>query len=53
MFISFTTVTYDTCFSRIPLSAGLFNRDVYLEGLKRRATTLNSIKDNATICSVQ
>ncbi|CAH1114292.1 unnamed protein product [Psylliodes chrysocephalus] len=37
----------------IPLSAGLFNREVYLEGLRRRATTLNSIKDNASICSLQ
>ncbi|CAG9858307.1 unnamed protein product [Phyllotreta striolata] len=37
----------------IPLAAGLFNRDVYLEGLRRRATALGSIKDNTSVCSVQ
>uniref|UniRef100_A0A6P7FV60 phosphoinositide 5-phosphatase n=1 Tax=Diabrotica virgifera virgifera TaxID=50390 RepID=A0A6P7FV60_DIAVI len=37
----------------IPLAAGLFNREVYLEGLKRRATTLNSTKANTLICSIQ
>lgn len=37
----------------IPLAAGLFNREVYLEGLKRRATTLNSIKANTSVCSIQ
>ncbi|XP_018576609.1 inositol polyphosphate 5-phosphatase E isoform X2 [Anoplophora glabripennis] len=37
----------------IPVAAGLFNRDVYLEGLKRRAATLNSAKGATTVCSLQ
>ncbi|KAJ8923183.1 hypothetical protein NQ315_001737 [Exocentrus adspersus] len=37
----------------IPVAAGLFNRDVYLEGLKRRAATLNSAEDATTVCSIQ
>ena len=41
----------------IPLSGGLFNRDVYLEGLKRRAEALQPLggaegKSN-NICNVQ
>ncbi|CAH1967933.1 unnamed protein product [Acanthoscelides obtectus] len=37
----------------IPLAAGLFNRDVYLEGLKRRAATMCNAKGASTVCSVQ
>ncbi|VEN40077.1 unnamed protein product [Callosobruchus maculatus] len=37
----------------IPLAAGLFNRDVYLEGLKRRAATMSNAKGASTVCSVQ
>ncbi|XP_019872159.1 inositol polyphosphate 5-phosphatase E isoform X2 [Aethina tumida] len=37
----------------IPLAAGMFNREVYLEGLKRRATTLNSHKGGTAVCSLQ
>nr|XP_023027137.1 72 kDa inositol polyphosphate 5-phosphatase [Leptinotarsa decemlineata] len=37
----------------IPLAAGLFNREVYLEGLKRRAATLNNAKGESTVCSLQ
>ncbi|KAJ3644472.1 hypothetical protein Zmor_022199 [Zophobas morio] len=36
----------------IPLQAGLFHRDVYLEGLKRRAT-LNDSKTGTAVCSIQ
>ncbi|CAG9773893.1 unnamed protein product [Ceutorhynchus assimilis] len=37
----------------IPLAAGMFNRDVYLEGLKRRAETLSKSKGASTACSLQ
>lgn len=37
----------------IPLAAGLFNREVYIEGLARRATFLNEHKGNTTVCSIQ
>ncbi|KAF7271731.1 hypothetical protein GWI33_015440 [Rhynchophorus ferrugineus] len=37
----------------IPLAAGLFNRDVYIEGLKRRAETLSKRKGTSTVCSLQ
>ncbi|XP_044253459.1 inositol polyphosphate 5-phosphatase E isoform X2 [Tribolium madens] len=36
----------------IPLAAGLFHRDVYLEGLKRRAT-LNDSKGATAVCCIQ
>ncbi|XP_060522155.1 inositol polyphosphate 5-phosphatase E [Cylas formicarius] len=36
----------------IPLAAGLFNREVYLEGLKRRAETLSKSK-GTTVCVIQ
>jgi hypothetical protein len=36
----------------IPLAAGLFHRDVYLEGLKRRAT-MNDSKGATAVCSLQ
>lgn len=38
---------------RVPLAAGLFNRDVYLEGLKRRASTLHDSKSASAVCSLQ
>lgn len=37
----------------IPLAAGLFNREVYLEGIKRRAATVDKRKGTSTICSIQ
>ncbi|KAJ4444390.1 hypothetical protein ANN_06182 [Periplaneta americana] len=37
----------------IPLAAGLFNREVYLEGIKRRAAAMDKRKGTSTICSLQ
>lgn len=37
----------------IPLAAGLFNREVYLEGIKRRAAAVDKRKGTSTICSIQ
>ncbi|CAH1115965.1 unnamed protein product [Phaedon cochleariae] len=37
----------------IPLAAGLFNREVYLEGLKRRAATMNKAKGDTANCVLQ
>ena len=38
----------------VPLSGGLFNRDIYLEGLKRRSEALKPLsKGRLNICSVQ
>ncbi|KAL3272808.1 hypothetical protein HHI36_014268 [Cryptolaemus montrouzieri] len=37
----------------IPLAAGLFNREVYIEGLSRRATFLKEHKGATTVCSIQ
>lgn len=37
----------------MPLAAGLFNRDVYLEGIKRRAATLGDSKEANMACSIQ
>ena len=40
-------------FSRIPLAAGLFNRDVYLEAIKRRAAAMDQREGSSTVCSIQ
>ncbi|CAH0383897.1 unnamed protein product [Bemisia tabaci] len=37
----------------IPLAAGLFNRDVYLEAVKRRATAISKCDGSSTVCSIQ
>ncbi|XP_071443267.1 inositol polyphosphate 5-phosphatase E [Hetaerina americana] len=37
----------------IPLAAGLFNRDVYLEGIKRRAAAIHSRQGYSTVCNIQ
>ncbi|PSN30511.1 hypothetical protein C0J52_17662 [Blattella germanica] len=37
----------------IPLAAGLFNREVYLEGIKRRAAAMDKRKGTSTICTIQ
>lgn len=37
----------------IPLSAGLFNREVYLEGLHRRATMFGDVRNGSAVCSIQ
>uniref|UniRef100_A0A1B6E485 phosphoinositide 5-phosphatase n=3 Tax=Clastoptera arizonana TaxID=38151 RepID=A0A1B6E485_9HEMI len=37
----------------IPLAAGMFNRDVYVEAIKRRAAALGLRGDNSTVCSLQ
>ncbi|XP_073996808.1 inositol-3-phosphate synthase [Rhodnius prolixus] len=37
----------------IPLNAGLFNREVYLEAIKRRATAMDQHGSASTICSIQ
>lgn len=39
------------CSYRIPLAAGLFNREIYLEGIKRRLN--NSYTDASAVCSIQ
>lgn len=36
----------------IPLAAGLFNREVYLDGLKRRASTRKG-SDDSSVCVIQ
>ncbi|BET01841.1 IPPc [Nesidiocoris tenuis] len=36
----------------IPLNAGSFNRDVYLEAIKRRASAMDS-QDTSAVCSLQ
>lgn len=38
-------------FLRIPLAAGLFNREVYLEGMRRRLN--NSDMSSSAVCSIQ
>lgn len=38
-------------FYSIPLAAGLFNREVYLEGMRRRLN--NSVPGSSTVCSIQ
>ncbi|KAF4532406.1 hypothetical protein B566_EDAN003858 [Ephemera danica] len=37
----------------IPLAAGQFNRDVYLEGMKRRANAMDRRQGLSTVCSLQ
>jgi len=37
----------------IPLNAGLFNREVYLEAIKRRAAAMDQRDGASTVCSVQ
>jgi phosphatidylinositol-bisphosphatase len=38
----------------VPLSGGLFNRDIYLEGLKRRSEALKPLsKGRLNICAIQ
>lgn len=37
--------------NRIPLAAGLFNREVYLEGMKRRLKNKNA--GSSTVCCIQ
>lgn len=37
----------------IPLAAGLFNRDIYLEGIRRRATAMGDSSDSSTVCVLQ
>ncbi|KAB0796202.1 hypothetical protein PPYR_10263 [Photinus pyralis] len=37
----------------IPLAAGLFNREVYMEGLRRRATLLSFDRNGSAVCSIQ
>ena len=44
---------YILVWCRIPLAAGLFNREVYLEGIKRRAAAVDKRKGTSTICSIQ
>ncbi|KAF2898796.1 hypothetical protein ILUMI_07381 [Ignelater luminosus] len=36
----------------IPLAAGLFNRDVYVEGIRRRATILDEDRGGSAVCSI-
>jgi len=38
---------------RIPLGAGLFNREVYLEGIKRRAAAMDDSLGTSKVCSIQ
>lgn len=38
---------------RIPLAAGLFNREVYLEGIKRRAALLDHPPGTSAVCNIQ
>lgn len=38
-------------FHRIPLAAGLFNREVYLKGMERRLK--NKLACSSTVCSIQ
>nr|XP_012137707.1 PREDICTED: 72 kDa inositol polyphosphate 5-phosphatase isoform X1 [Megachile rotundata] len=37
----------------IPLSGGLFNREVYLEGIKRRAAAMDETHGTSKVCSIQ
>ncbi|XP_041978430.1 inositol polyphosphate 5-phosphatase E isoform X2 [Aricia agestis] len=37
----------------VPLAAGLFNREVYLEGIKRRRALLDHAPGTSAICSIQ
>ncbi|XP_048482753.1 inositol polyphosphate 5-phosphatase E isoform X2 [Plutella xylostella] len=37
----------------VPLAAGLFNREVYLEGIKRRRALLDHAPGTSAICTVQ
>ncbi|CAK1596064.1 unnamed protein product [Parnassius mnemosyne] len=37
----------------VPLAAGLFNREVYLEGIKRRRALLDHAPGTSAICSLQ
>ncbi|XP_034247568.1 inositol polyphosphate 5-phosphatase E [Thrips palmi] len=37
----------------IPLAAGSFNREVYLEGIKRRAAAMDKREGASTVCSLQ
>ncbi|XP_012271935.1 72 kDa inositol polyphosphate 5-phosphatase isoform X3 [Orussus abietinus] len=37
----------------IPLAAGLFNREIYLEGIKRRAAAMDESRGAPRVCSVQ
>ncbi|XP_053981753.1 inositol polyphosphate 5-phosphatase E isoform X2 [Hylaeus anthracinus] len=37
----------------IPLGGGLFNREVYLEGIKRRAAAMDESRGTSKVCSLQ
>ncbi|XP_015588623.1 inositol polyphosphate 5-phosphatase E isoform X2 [Cephus cinctus] len=37
----------------IPLAAGLFNREVYLEGIKRRAAAMDESYGTSRVCAIQ
>ncbi|XP_017881090.1 inositol polyphosphate 5-phosphatase E isoform X3 [Ceratina calcarata] len=37
----------------IPLGAGLFNREIYLEGIKRRAAAMDDSHGTSKVCSIQ
>ncbi|KAK0090636.1 hypothetical protein PV325_009379 [Microctonus aethiopoides] len=37
----------------IPLAAGMFNRDIYLEGIKRRAAAMDDSYGTSKVCSLQ
>ncbi|XP_018310810.1 72 kDa inositol polyphosphate 5-phosphatase isoform X1 [Mycetomoellerius zeteki] len=37
----------------IPLGAGLFNREVYLEGIRRRAAAMDDSLETSKVCSIQ
>ncbi|XP_012531148.1 inositol polyphosphate 5-phosphatase E isoform X2 [Monomorium pharaonis] len=37
----------------IPLGAGLFNREVYLEGIRRRAAAMDDSLESSKVCSIQ
>ncbi|XP_050524164.1 inositol polyphosphate 5-phosphatase E isoform X3 [Daktulosphaira vitifoliae] len=37
----------------MPLAAGLFNREVYLEAIKRRAASMNKRIGTSTVCTIQ
>ncbi|KAK4873733.1 hypothetical protein RN001_013093 [Aquatica leii] len=37
----------------VPLAAGLFNREVYMEGMRRRAMLLTTDKNGSAVCSLQ
>ncbi|KAJ0177156.1 hypothetical protein K1T71_007165 [Dendrolimus kikuchii] len=41
----------DVCI--VPLAAGLFNRDVYLEGIKRRRALLDHAPGTSAVCNLQ